>query len=574
MILSSKPKSVNFRIVLNNVEITSIKSLQKFFDFERFLVNDQMQFIRCLKWIDKKKGSQKGDQIESIVKDSREDVINNVAIPLIMGIIYETSFSDMIQFVEFLYGLNKNDYDRAQKNFSHFISNHGDKLHILFPIENIRRGNNILDIFFSNLDSSPETSSYLSQIYYRLGNLDVSQTECPLLWKLNNTERKTIGSITRGSHVIPSENLSIIGTEFIFLCAIAYLTFYQEDDTLHSLSDLIDKKNEYKPLRDRIGGSLKKLINEKDRDCYQICERLGYTTPQEKDPLFNEKLFLSSFFADDLMHDKLLSAIQKKNYYYPALFVIDSGRYESRILQSQQKVPYNWFRYILDYYDNPMGLDGDYDKEDEEDVVDELVILVHQRSEFPSIMEEYFCDPNELNQSQEVLYRRERIKKLQSGKSNYHHVLVKKREREYLNLSKEVIYMCEHMSKYINNQTGEFTKQCNTLIKKYRKDGDPLQREKLFVVAILLLIKDHNKNRINIDEKEILKLKNTYIPMEALFRINKLSENDKLILNPSSELLHTDWRVYFSRHMDSFTYRCNHYTRILKRWIANIVYYI
>ena len=573
MILSSKPKSVKFRIVLNNAEITSIKSLQKFFDFERFLINDQMQFIRCLKWIDKKKGSKKGDQIETIVKDSGEDVINNGAIPLIMSIIYETSFSDMIQFVDFLYGLNKNDYDRAQKNFSHFISNHGDKLHILFPIENIPRGNNNLDIFFSNLNSSPETSSYLSQLYYRQGYLDVSQTECPLLWKLNNTERKTIESITRGSHVIPSENLSIIGTELIFLCAIAYLTIYQEDDTLHSLSDLIDKKNEYKHLRDRIGGSLKKLINEKDRDRYQICERLGYTTPQEKDPLFNEKLFLSSFFADDLMHDKLLSAIQKKNYYYPALFVIDSGHCESKILQSQQKVPHTWFRYILDYYDNPMGLDGDYDKDDE-DVVDELVILAHQRSEFPSIMEEYFCDPNVLNQSQEELYRRERIKKLQSGKSNYHPVHLKKREREYLNLSKEVIYICEHMSEYINNKTGEFTKQCNTLIKKYRKNGDPLQREKLFVVAILLLLKDHNKNRINIDEKEIIKLKNTYIPMEALFRNNKLSENDKLILKPLSELLHTDWRVYFSCQMDSFTYRCDHYTGILKRWIANIVYYI
>ena len=58
MILKSNPKPVNFRIVLNNAEITSIKSLQKFFDFEKFLVNDQMQLIRWLKWVDKKRANK------------------------------------------------------------------------------------------------------------------------------------------------------------------------------------------------------------------------------------------------------------------------------------------------------------------------------------------------------------------------------------------------------------------------------------------------------------------------------------------------------------------------------------
>ena len=604
MILSSKPKPVNFRIVLNNAEITSIESLQKYFDFERFLVNDQMQLIRWLKWVDKKKGDQKGDRIETIVNYSREDVINNAVLPLIMSIIYEAGFNDMIQFVDFLYGHDNKDYTIAKNNFIQFISNHGDKLHDLFPIENIPRGNDNLDTFFSNLNSSTETSGYLSELYYRQGYFELSQKEYPHLWELNESERTTIKGITGGRQVIPSENPSFIGTEFIFLCAIAYLTMYHEDDTLHSLSDLIDKKTQYKPLRDRIGGSLKKLINEKDRDCYQICELLGYTNPHEKDPLFNEKLFLSSFFADDYMRDKLLSTIKKKNDYFPALFAIDSDRYESRILQSQQEVPYTWFRYILDYHDNPMGLDGDYDRDDNS--VNEGSIIKYQYKENPSLMNEYFCHPSQLDPDEGDQCFRERIQRIKLSfyiKDNfftkdyfkefnwdYDHAPLKKKEKEYIDLFKEVVSICNGWNEYIDPSKGTFTPKAEKLIEKYKKKESALFKERLFVVSILILVKDHNKNRIHyIHDKdttdkslnrmylEIKRLSKLYVPLRGLFKnqIRVLSENDKKILklNNRSKGLNDYW-IYEPLDLGRLSTRQYYYDQILRRWVANIVYYI
>ncbi len=594
MILSSKPKPVNFRIVLNNAEITSIKSLQKFFDFEKFLVNDQMQLIRWLKRVDK----EKGDKIEAIIKDSGEDIINDASIPSIMGIVYNAAFNDMIQFVNFLYGHNS-DYEKAKSNFSLFISNHGDKLHSLFPIESIPRGNNNLDTFFSSLIVSQETSSYLSHLYYRQGYFEVSQNKYPPLWKLNEKERTTIKGITSGRQVIPSENLSIIGTEFIFLCAIAYLTIYQEDDTINALSYRIDQRPEYKPLRDRIGGSLKKLVNKKDRDCYQICELLGYTAPKEKDPLFNEKLFLSSFFAEDDMRDKLLTAIINKNDYYPALFVINGVRFDSRILQSQQAVPYTWFRYILDYYDSPTGLDGDYDRSD--NTVNEMSIIKYQFKENQSLMKEYFCSPHELDANEGNLDFRERIQRIKQSfiygtntltaleeldVINYN-VSLKKKEKNYVDFFKEVIYICDHWNEYIEPSKGTFTLKAEKLIENCKRKVSVLYNERLFVVTILILVKDHKKNRIsyaNTTDKslnslyvEIKRLSQLYIPLKSLFRnrLHLLSKNDKKILrrNSHSKCLNDFW-IYEPLDLATLSSRQSYYGIILRRWIANLVYYI
>ncbi len=586
---------MNFRIVLNNAEITSMKSLQQFFDFEKFLVNDQMQLIRWLKWVDKKKGSKRGDQIEAIVNDSSGNVINNVAIPSIMSIIYEASFSNLVQFVDFLYGHDDEDYKIAKNNFSLFISNHGDKLHDLFPIENIPRGNNNLDNFFGNLYPSTETSSYLSQLYYRQGYIELSQREYPPLWELNEEERTTIKGISAGRQVIRPRNLSIIGTEFIFLCAITYLTLYPEDDTIKSLSIRIDQRPEYKSLRDRIGGSLEKLINENYRDCYQICEQLGYTNPHEKDPLFNEKLFLSSFFADDYKRDKLLSAIKKKNDYYPALFVIDSDRYESGILQSQQEVRYTWFRYILDYHDNPMGLDGDYDRDDNS--VNEVSILRHQFEEEASLMKKNFCSIDELDPNEGDLYLRERIQRIKqifSLRSLFSEDLdlaspLKKKEKDCFDFFKEVIYICRHWNEYIEPTKGGFTLKAEKLIEKYRNKKSALYKERLFVVTILILVRDHNRNRIHYADTtdkslrsmylEIKRLSQLYVPLRGLFKsqIPKLSMNDKKILkinmNSRSKGLNDYW-IYEPLDLSTLSSRQHYYSQILQRWIANFVYYI
>lgn len=591
---------MNFRIVLNNAEITSIESLQKFFDFEKFLVNDQMQLIRWLKWVDKKKGSQKGEQIETIFKDYREGVINNVAIPLIMSIIYEANFSDIIQFVDFLYGLNK-EYDSAKNNFSQFISNHGEMLHRLFPIDNIPRGNNNLDIFFTDLNTSPEISSYLSELYYRQGRIEVSQKEDPSSWELSDTERTIIKGVSAGHQVFPFSNLSIIGTEFIFLCAITYLTIYPEDKTINALSEQIDQNPKFKPMRDRIGGSLKKLINKKGRDCYQICERLGYTTPKEMDPLFNEKLFLSSFSADDDKRDELLSIIKKKNDYFPALFVLYSDSYESSILQSKQNVPLIWFNYILDYHDKPLGLDGDYDKND--NGVNEMSIIRNQFEKAPTLMKEFFCNPNALDPTQGELYLREHIQRIkQSAPFNKPNsktfalsfftalpsAPLKKNEKYYFDFFKEVIYLCSHWNEYIDPSKGGFTPKAEKLIEEYRNNNSALYKERLFVVTILILVKDHNRNIIyyantankSLNEmySEIKRLSQSYIPLKGLFKnqILQLNTNDREILNLNiitSKGLNDFW-IYEPLDLGSLSLRQEYYNKILKRWIANFVYYI
>jgi len=574
MKLTSEPKPVNFRIVLNNAEITSIESLRENFDFERLLVNDRMLFLRWLKRID----SEKEALIEETFTQSGNQ-LDSTTLIRILNIIYDPDpeFNDLVDVVSYLY--EHDNIKNVKGNFSKYVSMHGDKLQEFFPIDRIPQGMAHLDSFFNSLEISQATASYLSRLHYQQGNIEQSLRTYPPLWNLGDRENTALRAIINGnniststSSIIKSQTLSLIGSEFIFLCALGFMGNYPKNAFSKTLADLIDQSPRFTVQRNRIGGNLNRLVNAGHRKFYQACERLGYTKPQAADPLLNEKLFLSSIFADGTQHYALLSGI--KDNYFPALFVLDSTRCESIILQSKAEVPFTWFNKILEYHENPSGLEGDTDKEDND--VNELAILAHQYDKHRAFMEKFFCQPSELNPSQGELYRRELIRRLQNGTGVSQPVRLKKREKEYLDLTQEVIYMCEHWPEYLDQRTGAFTDKCKELIEKYRKEGDPLHREKLFVVAILLLLKDHNKNRIYIEEKEIQNLKVSYIPMTALFRNNKISKNDKIILqlfNYNLELLHADWRTFYSP-MDSLSYREGHYTKILKRWIANIVYYI
>ena len=76
---------MNFRIVLNNVEITSLDLLQQHFDFERHLVTDQAQFISWLKKVNK----DKGDQVEDIFNHPADEINYVSDIIRILDIIYK-----------------------------------------------------------------------------------------------------------------------------------------------------------------------------------------------------------------------------------------------------------------------------------------------------------------------------------------------------------------------------------------------------------------------------------------------------------------------------------------------------
>lgn len=610
MKLSSKPKPVNFRIVLNNVEITSIELLQQHFDFERHLVTDQAQFISWLK----RKYKIRGNKIENIFQEINE-IGEAAAITKVLNIIYEPepAFNDLVDFVKFLY--DNNEYEVVKSNFSNYISKHGEKLHKLFPIDSVPKNliaiDNLYD-FFGSLDVSKETSDYSAQLYYRHDNFEISQKISPSSWKLQEKERSAIQAIVSSNQlstscdVVTSGNLSIIGAEFIFLCAIALLSFHPNDAQCKFISELIDDNPSFKLLRDRIDGSMKKIIKKKNPNFFKVFEDLGYTEPHKLDPLFNEKLFLSSFFAEDVKRDVILKEITEKKDYFPAHYLLGEDGYDSKVLKSRDESFYlRWLSHILDYYDNPTGLDGD------SKAIREMAIIVHQFKEEYKLMCDYFHFPSDLSANFGNTNQREHISHIKSalGKAGLKNVekygtvvgrniglqrvfgswaknppALSKTEREYLDFFKEVVDICNHWGQYIifssGNNKGRFTKKAELLIKKYKEKtkNKTLWNEKLFVVAILLLVRDHNRNSINEEENEIKQLKKTYIPLRALFydEIDQLNKNDKKILKSTlrDERLRNNWLVYNCPEMrDNNVYRKNFYGRILSRWVANFIYY-
>lgn len=613
MKLKSNPKPVNFRIVLNNVEITSIELLQQHFDFERHLVTDKAQFISWLK----RKYKDRGDRVENFFNHPADEINYVADIISILNIIYEPkpTFKNPVDFVNFLYDNNDNRYEVVKSNFKNYISRNGKLLHKWFPIDSIlknsktKNNKNLYD-FFDSLDVSLETADYRSQLYYWHGNLEESRRIYPPLWKLNTKERAAIQAIASGSQlktvndVIASGKLSIIGVEFIFLSAIAYCSICQKNDNSETISELIDRSPSFKLLRDRIGGSMKKVITKKNPNFFNVFAQLGYTEPHKLDPLFNEKLLLSSFFANDVMRDIFLKEIKTKTDYFPAHYLlIEDGR-KSKVLKNRdESLCLRWLSHIVDYYDNPHGLEGDDLLCDE---VREMAVIVRQFKEYQQFMNNFFHFPFDLDlKSGNSTLRKhinnvkstmgiekmgfaekcdpkaykEKVKQKEFGPWASNSLILSKKEKEYLNFFKTVMDISAHWADYIEVTKGQgsFTPKAKSLIKKYRENNQTLQKEKLFVVTILLLVRYHNNNRIFEEESEIKELKKTYVPLRALFKdeIPLLSLNDKKILQPSvrSECLKNNWNVINSQMRDNYYYRRNYYDKILRRWIANFIYY-
>ena len=77
---------------------------------------------------------------------------------------------------------------------------------------------------------------------------------------------------------------------------------------------------------------------------------------------------------------------------------------------------------------------------------------------------------------------------------------------------------------------------------------------------------------------EIKRLSQSYIPLKGLFKnqILQLNTNDREILNLNiitSKGLNDFW-IYEPLDLGSLSLRQEYYNKILKRWIANFVYYI
>lgn len=360
MILSSKPKPVNFRIVLNNTEITSLESLQENFDLERLIMNDQTQLISWLKRVDR----IRGEKIEANLSTSGE--LTNQTIIKTLSIIYDRDFDNMVEYVDYLY---ENRYEESKQNFIRFVCRHGEWLREFFPFDSISLENNNLNDFFTsirNQEMPQETKQFMAQLYYRAGDLQKSQEIDPSSWELKVDERNAIKALSSGTEfeqvdeLINSNNLSLIGVEFIFLCSFGYSLLNNNDSYVKSISELIDNKPIFSSLISRLGGSLGEIINKtKGQDFEQLLSQLGYKSPNFHDPLFNEKLFLSSLVVKN-KRETILNEICEKNDYFPAQYLLEEDDYESKELKGRDESLYKrWLKHILDYNLSPRGIDGD-----------------------------------------------------------------------------------------------------------------------------------------------------------------------------------------------------------------------
>ncbi len=581
MILSSKPKPVNFRIVLNNTEITSIESLRDNFDLERLIMNDQTQLISWLKRVDR----IKGDKIEANLSTSGE--LTNQTIIKTLSIIYDRDFDNMVGYVDYLY---ENRYEEPKQNFIRFVCKHGEWLREFFPFDSISLENNNLNDFFTSIckqEMPQEAKQFMAQLYYQAGDLQKSQEIDPSSWELKVDERNAIKALSSGTKfeqvddLINSNNLSLIGVEFIFLCSIGYSLLNKNDSYVKSISESIDNKPIFSSLISRLGGSLGKIINKTNGQDYEhLLSQLGYMSPNSHDPLFNEKLFLSSLVVKN-NRETLLNEICDKSDYFPAHYLLDEDGYESKELKEHDESLYKrWFKRILDYNLSPKGIDGDIAK----NLVREEVIIAYQFKQYPNFMREQFCDPKELRASNEhdmVLQRR--IQRLQNKLTN--RVLsdspqLSKLEEEYVNFFKQAysiimnLATCFERSKALVN-TFVYTRDGADIIGEFSESDDVLKQEKSLIAILLIFIRYGGKHSIGKNDKI---LKTIYPPFKVFFQDlnDTLSDNDKRILDfnflqNNALILNSDW---FFLNQYTAQKRLDLIKKYLERWIANFIYYI
>lgn len=584
MRLTSEPKPVNFRIVLNKMDITSLEALRENFDFEMLTVNGRSQLNRCLKRIDRIESEK--NEVDEILKQLGEDFANQT-IAKILSVIFKLESISTVKYVDYLYNCGK---ETLKNNFILFISKHEELLQELFPIDDILlQKSNHLHSFFSSIwdfRQTLESSEYLSRVFYSLGDSQKSKEISPSLWELQNDERSAIKAICSGrtlskvEETINKGQLSIIGAEFIFLCSIGYLTIKKKDEYIKKISESIDREQAFLTLRNRIGGSLQRRLNKKVESNIRLVEQLEYTKPNVHDSLFNEKLFLSSFVAKDQDNrNKMIKKILDQNEYFPARFVIGEDGYQSTVLLNQKETYPKWFMHILEYYNSPLGIDGDVSKN-----VREEVIIAHLFKKHSGFMKKHFCPSDKLDEKKErdkVLKDRIiRLKKCLTKELLSKPPKLSEFEQDYLDFFEKIYQITENPDQYFmrigTSSWDPYKFHDEDLLDDFStsKPDDILKREKLFVCLLLFYIRDQKK--YNVQENDI-KLRDHYTPLKALFidYNDNLSENNKQILNSNilkknGISLNSNWYMTNNYAIDRYDYILQY----LKRWVANFIYYI
>lgn len=583
MRLTSEPKPVNFRIVLNKMDITSLEALRENFDFEMLTVNGRSQLNRCLKRIDRIESEK--NEVDEILKQLGEDYANQT-IAKILSVIFKLDSVSTVKYVDYLYDHGK---ETLKNNFILFISKHEELLQELFPIDDILLKSKHLHSFFSSIwdcRQTLETSEYLSRVFYSLGDFQKSKEISPSLWELHNDERIAIKAICSGrtlskvEETISKGQLSIIGAEFIFLCSMGYLTIKKTDKYIKTISELIDREQAFLTLRNRIGGSLQRHLNKKVESNIRLVEQLEYTKPNVHDSLFNEKLFLSSFVAKDQDNrNKIIKKILDQNEYFPARFVIGEDGYQSTVLLNQKETYPKWFMHILEYYNSPLGIDGDVSKN-----VREEVIIAHLFKKHSGFMKKHFCPLDKLDEKKErdkVLKNRIiRLKKHLTKELRSKPPKLSEFEQDYLDFFEKIYQITENTDQYFMrigpSSYDPYKFHNEDLLDDFStsKPNDILKREKLFVVLLFIIIRDRKRTNVTMNDN---KLKENYTPLKALFgNINdNLNHNDETILNSTvfrgkRMILDPDWRMTETDPIDRF----RSIIEYLQRWIANFIYYI
>jgi len=587
MRLTSEPKPVNFRLVIDQTEITSLEDLQENLDF-RLLGEDKTLLIS---WLNNKKYEDKGIEIEIILNG--QDDINADSFLEVLNVIYDKQFDDIYQYLD--YWFNEYKHEKLIKSFVKFLTRHDNIVFNAFRPDQVyaHLGNEgVKKLFYllaNNKDAKANDSIswMLSWVYYLQGDYAKSQEIRPKSYVLTEVEHNLIDLISRDSLSeikgrITGNNWSIIGTEFIFLCLIGLKgAIYNTTE-----SNLFVKLK--KDLHDQwwfthLFHRIKKYYKVED----QIKE-LGYNTPPKEDPLRLEKMFLSSRYLGKEYESKLIDEIREE--YFPADFCVenDGDIVNSEALKVNDKdLNKRWLNHILEYHDNPLGLTGD---ESNRKTIRLNVLLSHFYHEAPIVMKQYFCKPITIGSQNEnwvvAQYVIDNIEYLQKkysdiiGNNSLLLPRLNKHEKPFVVFFKQVVETLT-IKNFIPDlheasKQYDFTKYFEKLNNNLEDinielgldriyGGGPLYVEKSFLLALLRFCMNDFRRA-----SDILNNKSVYSYGPARAFNYSLDEPSKTILDGASCPWYTRSRLGNTLR----TERVAIIRTMITRWIANCIYYI
>lgn len=579
MRLTSEPKAVNFRLVLNKTEITSLEELQQHFDF-RLLSDDKNLLVS---WLNKKFNG-KGDAVENAAKD--QNGINAISLINILNIIYDKTFDNIYQFLDYWYEAGNNKYEKPYNSFIKCLIKDDFNItkdvfqpeKILYHLKDESISRFISAFSNENVINSNEYISWaLSWVYYIQGDYSKSRAMCPNSYVLTEDERKLIMNLSTGAlseiNILNStKDKSIIGTEFIFLCLIG----------LKRLKSEIIDSNEFVQLKKHLRNQWEFLhlfqsISKSHKIDNQI-KQLGYNAPTNFDPLKYEKTFLASCFVEKEEKARMLEDMM--NDYFPAAFCLeeDNDNISSVVLKDNDEYVYDrWFEHVIEYHDSPTGLDGDRMNRIRLDV-----LLCHFFKEEPELMEQNFCLPmlimydddldthikqNILNLK--VYYFRNPDKR--PGMQYLRLPELNEQEKPYLTFFKNVVKNCLFVNDNISARDiiddwwNRYDAKYDLAIRALNKihEYDTLYVEKSFIIGLLYysmgdlrynqVFKNPSVNRYEPTSQFLYK---TYEPHYTILGGNEI------------------WKQRSSMANDNRGYKTKKVQKMIRRWIANFIYYI